>query len=116
MSGYVYTAVRRKVLQAVYGEKLPPLNFTDVESDPANPLDPLAPEAEQTDVLEIDAVNSAVEGLRPRWGEVLRRRFFDGATRDEIASLMGVSYERVRVIEAVAIRSLRRRLGVDQAP
>ena len=54
--------------------------------------------------------------LRPRWSEVIRRRFGDGETRDQIATAIGVSGEHVRHIELAAIRHLRPPELGDQVP
>lgn len=49
----------------------------------------------------------AVGTLAPREAEVIRRRFVDGETLDAIGADLGVTRERIRAIEARALKRLR---------
>lgn len=59
---------------------------------------------EQTSEL----INIALEALTPMQTKVIRMRFFDDLTLEEIADQIGVSKERVRQIEQKALRRLRK--------
>jgi RNA polymerase primary sigma factor len=86
---------------------------TDEPTDPAEALD--------RETLA-DEMRRHLEALAPIEREILQRRFgLDGlddeATLREIASDHGLSRERIRQIEAVALRKLRKRLaGFDGEP
>jgi len=54
------------------------------------------------------AINSALEKITPRQGQILRQRYEDGKTRGEISDELGCTPQNVNVIEASAFRSLRR--------
>ena len=54
-----------------------------------------------------DAVNKALVTLEPRQERVLRLRFDFGYTLEEVGRQLSVSRERVRQIEAKALRMLR---------
>lgn len=52
-------------------------------------------------------LEQALNTLPPRTAEVLRRRFYDDETLDEVAKVLHVSRERVSQIEASGLRKLR---------
>lgn len=52
-------------------------------------------------------VEKLISQLRPREEKVLRLRYFDGKTYEEVGDEMGVSIERVRQLHNVALRKLR---------
>ncbi len=54
-----------------------------------------------------EAVKVALETLTPRQELVIRKRFFEGKTLEEVGEDLGVSSERARQIEAKAFRRLR---------
>lgn len=54
-----------------------------------------------------DALDSLLKTLTPREESVLRLRLFDELTLDECGKHRGVSRERIRQIEAKALRKLR---------
>jgi RNA polymerase sigma factor (sigma-70 family) len=78
---------------------------------PIEPADPDAPDpAAEAARLELLArLRGALEGLRPRWREVLTREL-DGEPTDEIAAAMNISAARVHQIRRRALGLLRRRL------
>jgi RNA polymerase sigma factor (sigma-70 family) len=51
-------------------------------------------------------------GLPQRLADALRLRLVDGKTLREVGEVMGVTKERVRQLCAVAVKRLRRRMGV----
>ena len=55
-----------------------------------------------------DFITKVLKELTPREEEVLRMRFFEEKTLDEIGKIFGVHRERIRQIEAGALRTLRR--------
>jgi RNA polymerase sigma factor (sigma-70 family) len=67
---------------------------------------------ESADRLALDserrrALTTSMQTLRAREEYVLRRRFYDDDTLQDIAEDMNISRDRVREIEATAIRRLR---------
>lgn len=54
-----------------------------------------------------DAFDEVLLTLKPKEQEVLRLRFFDGKTLDECGEILRVTKERVRQVEAKALRTLR---------
>lgn len=52
-------------------------------------------------------LTEAMETLSPREQDVLHRRFFDGETLREIGDRQGVQQERIRQLEAKALRKMR---------
>ena len=83
---------------------------------PAPDADPaLAVEREESEVDTTRRLKAAVAGLDPRSRDILVRRFLaeDKATLHELAAEYKVSAERVRQIEANALKKLRNALGTD---
>lgn len=58
-------------------------------------------------VLSSKVLNEAMEVLTPRERDVLHRRFFEEETLEEIGDRHGVGKERIRGIEAKALRKLK---------
>ena len=58
-------------------------------------------------IAQLDAVKQIVDGLLPREIEVLKCRFAEQMTLEDTAKKLGVSRERLRQIEAKAIRKLK---------
>jgi RNA polymerase sigma factor (sigma-70 family) len=67
------------------------------------------------DLTDIDITNAQVRAqvtqmllkLPPRMERMLRERFFQGLTLDQIGEKYGISRERIRQIEAKALRMLK---------
>jgi RNA polymerase sigma factor (sigma-70 family) len=98
-------------------EQLYPLekNFSEMEMDHAQAVALIPPEQQSylLDLSEFERaqtkalVSRVVSTLTEREQEVIRMRFEDDLTLDECANRLGVTRERVRQIEAKAIRKLR---------
>ena len=58
-------------------------------------------------VLTTKAVADALKELTPREQGIIQARFFDGETLEEIGNRQGVGKERIRTIEAKALRKLK---------
>lgn len=58
-------------------------------------------------VLTAKAVANVLKELTPREQDILQARFFDGDTLEEIGNRQGVGKERIRTIEAKALRKLK---------
>jgi RNA polymerase sigma factor (sigma-70 family) len=72
----------------------------------------LMPPAQETDLgnKELrDALDRALETLPPAQECVLRARFFEDLTLEEVAGRLGVTRERIRQIEITGLQRLRRR-------
>ena len=82
----------------------PSLYLPAAESDPATQV-----EQEQWDGDVTDRLSSALDGLDERSRTVIRSRWLaeDKKTLQELGDDYGVSAERIRQIEAVAITKLR---------
>lgn len=97
-------AVPHHLVAEVSSQKFMTLNAAKHLALPATQVDEvLASEAQI-------AIDSALQSLSPRQELVLRKRFgFDGEEEslDQISQELGVSRERVRQIEAKALRKLR---------
>jgi RNA polymerase sigma factor (sigma-70 family) len=98
-------------------EQLYPLekNFSEMEMDHAQVV-ALLPQEQQSYLLDLSEfervqtkalVSKVVSTLTPREQQVIRMRFEDDLTFDECANRLGVTRERVRQIEAKALRNLR---------
>lgn len=98
-------------------EQLYPLekNFSDMEMDHAQVV-ALLPQEQQSylpDFSEFEQaqtkalVSKAISTLTPREQEVLRMRFEDDLTLEECATRLDVTRDRVRQIEAKALRKMR---------
>nr|WP_236953947.1 MULTISPECIES: sigma-70 family RNA polymerase sigma factor [Burkholderiales] len=59
-------------------------------------------------------IQDALDSLTPREASVIRERFFSDSSLDEIAEKMEVTRERVRQIEAKALRKLRHKSRIPQ--
>lgn len=66
--------------------------------------------AEATRREEAELVRAAIDTLPEREADVIRQRFYEGKTLDEVGGPLGITKERVRQIEARARRMLRERL------
>ena len=55
----------------------------------------------------IDSINNALNTLTEREAKVIRLRFYDNLTIANIATMEGLTMERIRQIEAKALRKLR---------
>lgn len=58
-------------------------------------------------VIASKLVADALTTLKPREQDIIHRRFFDGDTLEEIANSQGTSKERIRQLEAKALRKLK---------
>ena len=69
------------------------------------------PALEAGDPVEIaerkSAIERAIDFLPPRYGEVLRLRFFEDMNLEEAGKELGVTRERIRQMEHKALRHLR---------
>jgi RNA polymerase sigma-32 factor len=91
-------------------------NYSPSSYLPAADADPaLAVEREETEEDTTRRLQAAVAGLDPRSRDILVRRFLaeNKATLHELAAEYKVSAERVRQIEANALKKLRNALGTD---
>ena len=57
--------------------------------------------------LTTKRVADALKALTPREQDIIQSRFFDGETLKEVGDRQGISKERIRTIEAKAIRKLK---------
>jgi RNA polymerase primary sigma factor len=73
---------------------------------------PAAPEADE----DLAAVREAVEGLPPRLRRVIRLRYYDGKTLEQIGHAVGVTRERARQLVEQALEELRLALSAAEAP
>ena len=65
-------------------------------------------EPDNSDKLEVgEVISKVLDTLTDREKEIIRRRFLSNETLQTIATAMGVGRERVRQVEAVALRKLR---------
>lgn len=91
-----------------------------LEKDPvddADPLDILKNEPYETDFSKEELkriIAKNFEKLNDQQRKVLKARFWLGMTLDEVSEKMKLSPERIRQIEARAIRILRQSLGVEK--
>lgn len=91
-------------------------NYSPATYLPAPDADPaIAVEREESETDTTTRLKAAVAGLDARSRDILLRRFLaeDKATLHELAAEYGVSAERVRQIEANALKKLRKVLGED---
>ena len=58
-------------------------------------------------VLTSEVVSKALQVLSPRYEAIIRRKFFDGDTSEDIAKEWGISRTRVKQMEAAALRKLK---------
>ena len=94
------------------GKRLPGLEPDPVDS--AEPFDISKHDQTTDDRPDIDITNTQVRAkvtqmlmkLPPRLERILRERFFQGLTLDQISEKYGISRERIRQIEAKALRML----------
>jgi RNA polymerase sigma factor (sigma-70 family) len=58
-------------------------------------------------VLTSEVVSKALQVLSPRYEAIIRRKFFDGDTSEDIAKEWGISRSAVHQMEAKALRKLK---------
>lgn len=58
-----------------------------------------------------DAVRLAIESLKPRYADVVNSRFMGEETLEDVGRRLGVSRERVRQIETLALNEIRRMMA-----
>jgi DNA-binding CsgD family transcriptional regulator len=58
-------------------------------------------------ILTSEVVNKALQVLSPRYEAVIRRKFFEGDTSEDIAKEWGISRARVNQMEAKALQKLK---------
>lgn len=80
---------------------------TDLGSDRSTLHDVIGHFEEPPDFLALRQLPGAIARLRREERRVIRLRFVDGLTLQEVGELMGFSRERARQIEAVALGKLR---------
>jgi len=99
------------------GESFAPIAY--LEDPGAEPSQVL--ERRATDAMQGGGVHRALEGLDPRSRRIVEARWLDesadgavgSATLHELAEEFGVSAERIRQIEAKALRKMREQLQAD---
>ena len=96
---------RRGKLRARYGKPNPVEHNTEVLfEEEKRDLDSEGLSIQRERYL---ALHGAIRSLRPRDMRVIWERFFVGYTLEEVGVRMGVTRERIRQIEAKALRMLR---------
>lgn len=68
------------------------------------------------DAEKRDALADAITALPEREKLVIALSVYEGLPDSEIAKVLGVSHDRVRLLRARALQALRRRLGSDPFP
>lgn len=64
---------------------------------------------------DMDHLACAMLRLTPRESRVLRLRFFDNMTLEQVGEIFGLTRERIRQVEVQALSKLRDRLDIDDA-
>lgn len=95
-------------LNAPLGDDSDDGEFGDVVADPngEKPIDGFIDSTWNTQLHE--ALEAALTDLPDDMAEIMRAKFWNGASRDEIATAKGVTPEKVRSLEGQAIRTLRK--------
>jgi RNA polymerase sigma factor (sigma-70 family) len=78
--------------------------------------DTSTPEERAEDAQTAAALSSLIAGLHPREAYIIKRRFgFDGRemTLEELGQELGITRERVRQIEGIALKRLRKRIDPE---
>jgi RNA polymerase sigma factor (sigma-70 family) len=96
------------------GEKMPTLrpdpadNAEQLRSIASDPLHSYDLDTDSIDAKKLIAKYMKV--LLPRHQDVIKMRFMDGMTLEEVAKVFGVHRERIRQIEASSLRAIRREI------
>ena len=83
--------------------------FSKYKKEPFETFETLEDTYEMPEVLDFeikDAISIALSKLTPREERVIRGRFFQGENLEDIGQKFSVTRERVRQIEAKALRKL----------
>ena len=67
----------------------------------------IGPEYQLENMIDSEFIEKELNRLKPREKKVIKLRFYDEKSLDETAKELGVTRERIRQIEAMAIRRLR---------
>lgn len=94
---------KRKARVVSLHAELGPDRVTLLDMVPDRPAD----ERDLTASEAADRVADLLRRVTPREREVLRLRYLDGLTLSEVADRLGISNERVRQIEKIAIRRIK---------
>ena len=84
--------------------------FKNIKREPFESFETLEDTYEMPEVLDFeikDALSTALTKLTPREERVIRGRFFQGETLEDIGQKFCVSRNRIMQIEAKALRKLR---------
>ncbi|MBO0951735.1 RNA polymerase sigma factor [Fibrella forsythiae] len=111
---YLYRAMRRRIRVSIDAQQhMVPVN--DMFATAALPLTPPC-EAEyilqEQQELDLQRLHQVLPQLPPRQYEVIRLRFFDNFSWDEIAAIMQMNEQSVRNLVQRAIRKLRELFGI----
>lgn len=94
------------------GEDPDSLTLQDTIEDPA---DAIGDKIEEIDAERLSSLLwSMVNTLKEEQAEVIRRRFWDGETLRTCGAALGFTAEKVRQIEAKALRELRSKESIDK--
>lgn len=81
------------------------LTLEDVIADPEDPTEKVIDELHHAQLTEL--LRAAIDDLAPDQATVIRKRYFEGKTLAAIGAEVGLSQERIRQKESVALRKLR---------
>lgn len=76
-------------------------------AEPGEPHEPAAPPVELPDPVARVALASALRELNARDRAFMKMHYYDDLSRDEIASRLGISEERVRLVKSRALQRFR---------
>ena len=89
--------------------------FRELKAEPFEPLENAIVEADDTLVIQDikRKLTPYLLKLRAREERVIRERFFNGKTLEEVGCAQSVTRDRIRQIEAKALRNLRVAMRFD---